>query len=581
MSRTTIKKCLLLFVVLMTAAALTRADDAGIVVDYNVMVPMRDGVRLSTDIHRPAGDGRYPVILVRDPYHNGAEQTWVEAGQRWVRRGYVFVHQNVRGRVDSEGAFYPYSSEAADGYDAQQWAAAQSWSNGKVGTQGLSYLASTQWLSAHLRAPALATMVPTMTPFNYYQDVAYPGGALSLGSRLGWAALMGSRTNQEPQRDWQPVLRHLPLQTMDTALGVSLPHWRDWIAHPTYDSYWQQFDVAARVGEIDVPAFNIGGWYDVFLRGTLSSYTHMRKQARSEHARAHQKLLIGPWRHTPQPATALGELDFGPDAVPDLEGLHARWFDHWLKGNEDGFIDEPPVRIFVMGENRWRSEQEWPLARTQYTKYYFHSGGKANGPGGDGVLEARKPTSRQPTDDYVYDPMNPVPTLGGNLMFKPTPAGPYDQAKLGERDDILVFTSAPLSRDLEVTGPVTVTLYAASSARDTDFTAKLVDVHPDGKAYNLADGIIRARYRESFETPTLLSPGRIYEYTIDLWATSNVFKRGHRVRVDISSSNFPRFDRNPNTGGEFGMETRMQMATQTIHHSREYPSHITLPVIPR
>lgn len=548
-----------------------RADDA-VTVQYNVMVPMRDGVRLSTDIHRPSQPGRYPVVLVRDIYDNGSQPNWVQLGRKWAERGYVFVHQDVRGRLDSEGTFYPYTAEPLDGYDTQQWAGSQPWSNGKVGMIGGSYLASTQWLSAHLRAPALKAIVPRMTPFNYYKDVAFVGGALSLSSRIGWGSSVGGRTDQVPPYEWARLLKHTPLRTMDAALGMDLPHWRDWVAHPSYDDFWRRFDVESRLSEMDVPAYSIGGWYDVFLRGNLVSFAGMRKLARSETSRRAQKLIVGPWPHTSRPKAQLGELDFGPTAAVDFDALEHRWFERWLNSDADAAPDEPPVRIFVMGENQWRDEQEWPLARTVYTKYFLHEQGR---------LERAVPKQPKSSQRYVYDPLNPVPTLGGNLMFQDTPAGPFDQNKIGSRQDVRAFMTAPLEADLEVTGPVTVTLYAASSAKDTDFTAKLIDVHPDGKAYNLVDGIIRARYRESFAQPRLIEPGRVYEYSIDLWATSNVFKRGHRVRVDISSSNFPRFDRNPNTGEAFGEGAAMQSATQTLHHSRRYPSHITLPVIPR
>lgn len=550
-----------------------------VLVEYNVMVPMRDGVRLSTDVYRPAKAGRFPVLLIRDPYSNGSSASDVEEGRRWAARGYVYLHQDVRGRYDSEGHFYPYLAEPNDGYDTQQWTGQQPWSNGKVGTLGGSYLATTQWLSAHFRSPALTAMVPAVSPFNYYQDVAYVGGALSLGSRIGWATGMGGRTGQGMPHDWDRIVRHLPLLTMDHAAGMDVPWWRDFVGHPTYDTYWQVLDSESRLKEMDVPSYNIGGWYDVFLKGTLTSYTGMVEQARSERARRGQKLMIGPWPHSRNPN--FEELDFGPEARVDFDSLHVRWFAHWLKGEDTGFLDEPPVRIFVMGENRWRSEREWPLARTQYTKYYFHSQGRANSLSGNGTLDRNAPTGSEPRDHYVYDPNNPVPTRGGNLMFQPTPPGPFDQSAVERRDDVLVFSSAPVAADLEVTGPITVTLYAASSATDTDFTAKLVDVHPDGKAINLVDGVIRARYRESFTDPVLIEPGRMYEYTIDLWATSNLFKQGHRIRVDISSSNFPRFDRNLNTGDTAYTDTELRPATQTIYHDARYPSHITLPVIPR
>lgn len=551
-------------------------ENQGVIAQYNVMVPMRDGVRLSTDIYRPAKPGRYPVILSRGAYGNGSGG--FEGAKVWVDRGYAVVNQDVRGRYDSEGHYYPYVAELNDGYDTQQWAGSQPWSSGKVGMIGSSYGAAVQWLPAHLRSPALVAIVPKVTPFNYYKDVMYSGGAFLLASRIDWAFYMAGRTGQTGF-DWERMREHLPLKTMDASFGYDLPYFRDWLAHPSDDSYWQTFNVEARVEDIDVPALNIGGWYDAFLRGTLASYTEMSKRGYSEKARRGQKLVIGPWNHFIdrdwKPA-----LDFGADAKGDVEEMQVRWFDHWLKGEDTGFMREPPVRLFVMGENVWRSEQEWPLKRTQYTNFYLHSDGRANTAQGDGRLDTTPPGSER-ADTFVYDPADPVPTHGGNLLPVPLGAGPAEQSEISQRRDVLVFATAPLDRDTEVTGPIKMTLYAASSAPDTDFTAKLVDVHPDGKAYNLADGIIRARYRESLKQPKLIQPGKVYEYTIDLWATSNLFKRGHRIRVDISSSNFPRFDRNPNTGHTFGEDAELMKATQTIQHARDYPSHIVLPIIPR
>lgn len=561
----------------LATAAEPAAPGAKIIVQTNVMVRMRDGVGLSTDIYRPAKEGRYPVILFRDAYGNGSGAA--AGAKNWVERGYVYVSQDVRGRYDSEGHYYPYISEATDGYDAQQWAGSQPWSTGKVGMLGSSYRAAVQWLPAHLRSPSLVAIVPAVTPFNYYKDVMYPGGAFQLANRIDWGFYMAGRTGQsgiEVEKMWS----HLPLKTLDQDFGYDLPYWRDWVAHPTYDEYWRQFDAEARVEQMEVPALSIGGWYDAILRGTLTSYTSMRARARTELARNSQKLIIGPWDHSVNGNAKLGDIDFGAETKIDLSGLQARWFDHWLKGEDTGFMQEPRVRIFVMGENRWRSEEEWPLARTRYTKFYLHSGGKANTAGGDGKLATKLPGGAA-ADTYIYDPSNPVPTRGGNILPAKLGPGPVDQAPLASRDDILVFSTPTLEQDTEVTGPITVTLYASSSALDTDFTAKLVDVHPDGKAYNIADSIIRARYRNSFEKPELLEPGKVYPFTIDLLATSNLFKKGHRIRVDISSSNFPRFDRNPNTGHAFGEDAELRKATQTIHHSRQYPSHITLPIIPR
>jgi len=556
-------------------AAEPTAND--VVVEMNVMVPMRDGTRLSTDIYRPAKPGRYPVILFRDAYGNGSGST--ASARKWTDHGYVYVSQDVRGRYDSEGSYYPYVYEINDGYDAQQWAGAQPWSSGKVGMIGESYRAAVQWLPSHLRSASLTAIAPRVTPFNYYKDVVYSGGAFQLASRLDWAFYMIGRTAQSGF-DWDKMRQHLPLKTMDQAFGFDAKHWQDWIAHPTYDSYWKVFDVEARVNDIDVPSFNMGGWYDAFLRGTLASYTSMSKGAFSERARRGQKLLIGPWNHFAGRAMSNPALDFGPEATVDFNALERRWYDYWLKGEDNGVMREAPVRIFVMGENRWRDEQEWPLTRTRYTKYYLQSAGKANTSSGDGQLVTKAPGAGG-TDTYIYDPANPVPTKGGNLLPVSLGAGPAEQGEVAKRDDVLVFSTAPLTQDTEVTGNITMTLYAASSAPDTDFTAKLIDVHPDGKAYNLADGIIRARYRESLERPSLIEPGKVYAYTIDLWATSNVFKKGHKIRVDLSSSNFPKFDRNPNTGHKFGEDAELRTATQTIHHSRQYPSHIVLPVIPR
>lgn len=546
-------------------------------IEYNVMVPMRDGIRLSTDIYRPEAEGPFPALITRDPYGNGSDSSSVATSRWFASHGYVVLHQDVRGRYDSEGSWYPYLNEITDGYDIQQWAGTQPWSNGKVGMFGASYLAAVQWLSARLRNPYLKTIAPAVTPFNYYDDVAYVGHALSLASRMGWAIGIGGRTGQDVPADWTDKLRALPLMTLDRVFGMNLPHWQDWIRHPSYDPYWQVLNSEAYIPEMDVGVLTIGGWHDIFLKGTLASYTGMVKKARTPTARRGQKLILGPWPHGYN-VRKTGDIDYGPDAVIDVRALRLRWMDYWLKGLNNGILDEPPVRIFVMGDNRWRDEQEWPLARTQYTRYYFHSQGKASTLDGDGTLNLQPPR-QEPSDTYVYDPNDPVPTRGGNNMTI-TP-GAFDQREVERRADVLVFTSAPLAADLEVTGPLAVTLYAASSATDTDFTAKLVDVYPDGRTYNVADGIIRARYRESSTDPTLIEPGKVYPYTIDLWATSTVFKQGHRIRVDISSSNFPRFDRNPNTGHPFGLDAELMTATQTIYHDSRYPSHIVLPVIPR
>jgi hypothetical protein len=386
---------------------------------------------------------------------------------------------------------------------------------------------------------------------------------------------------------WAPPLaaeayRRLPLMEWAELLAPVARYVGDCLREPTAGPRSSRVDVAALHDQIDVPMYHVTSWYDIFLHGGIANFCGLRQRAMTARARAAQKLLIGPWAHlfpyTNPTSTGTGDADFGPAALIGIHDIQLRWFDHWLKGVDTGVLDEPPVKIFVMGENRWRDEQEWPLARTRYTPYYFHSGGHANTAGGDGALSPREPGEEAP-DGFVYDPDDPVPTRGGNTLI--LAMGVRDQRRVEARPDVLVYTSEVVTGALEVTGPITVTLYAATSARDTDFTAKLVDVRPDGYAHNLADGIVRARYRDSRERPTFLTPGEVSRFTIDLWATSHVFLPGHRIRVEVSSSNFPRFDRNLNTGEDQAGGRHWQTARQTVFHDRRYPSHIVLPVIPR
>jgi putative CocE/NonD family hydrolase len=559
----------------------------------NVMVPMRDGVRLSTDLYMPDAPGPFPVILIRTPYNNNREPD-VRDAVYFASRGYAVLIQDVRGRGDSEGEWSLFAHEAEDGYDAQEWAGKQPWSSGKVGTSGASYVGLTQWMPAPLRNPHLAAMAPRVGFSNLYHNWVYTGGAFQLGFNLRWCPIqMHTRTNRT-QYLWLPqevhlsaLFWHLPLITGDEAAGRPSQIYKEWIRHPSYDAYWERLgNIEAKYAEIDVPAYGFGGWYDVFLQSTLNNFMGVKKHGQSEKARRGQKVLIGPWIHClgdRGTCSKTGDIDFGPVSLVDLRGEELRWFDYRLKGMENGILDEPRVKVFVMGRNRWREADTWPIPGTRYTRYYFHSRGKANSLDGDGGLGTAAPGD-QPPDSYIYDPGNPVPTLGGSTCcgedITPIPMGPRDQRPAEERADVLVYTTPPLEEDVEVTGPVSVMLYAASDARDTDFTAKLVDVFPDGYAMNVAQGIIRARYRDSWERPTLLEPGRAYQYTIDLWSTSNCFLRGHRIRVEISSSNFPQFDRNPNTGNPFGLDAELRPARQTVFHDADRPSHILLPLVP-
>ncbi len=575
--------------------------------ERNVPARMRDGTILRTDVFRPDAPGRFPVLVNRGPYgkdpyaENPDHSVWF-----FPKHGYVLVSQDCRARFDSEGEdYYPLSQEIEDGYDTIEWAARLPWSNGRVGTTGQSYLGATQYMLAlnNPLPPHLQAMAPVSASADYHESWVYhTGGAMEWGWMVPYAIHKGRNTLQRKglerlltqmdeyvqagdnfamplKHEWY---RHLPLEDWAERLKEAAPYFADYLKNTDDSPYWHRLNILRHLEHIRVPMYHVSSWYDIFLEGALRAFTGIRERSDSPQARGSQKLLIGPWAHL-RPYTAptsrgTGEADFGPEAMVQLHDYLLGWFDYWLKDMETGIMDDPPVLIFVMGEDRWRAEQEWPLARAHYTRFYFHSNGSANSLHGDGTLST-VPPGDEPSDSYIYDPDDPVPTLGGCTLV--IPQGVYDQRPVEERRDVLVYTSEPLERDMEATGPVTVKLVASSTARDTDFTAKLVDVHPDGYARNLQDGVIRARYRTSKASPSLIVPGQVYEYTIDLWATSNLFQRGHRIRVEISSSNFPRFDRNPNTGGPFGAETRLEKAQQEVYHSTLHSSHIVLPVIPR
>jgi len=575
-----------------SAAGLIRVE-----VRRDVPATMRDGTTLYADIYQPEGEGPYPALLMRLPYDKIGAETITYAHPTWyARQGYLVVVQDVRGRYRSEGEFYPFRHEAEDGYDTIEWAATLPECNGKVGMFGFSYVGATQLLPATLRPPHLVALAPAFTSDNYYEGWTYQSGAFNLAFALSWAVSLAPDTARKRGLDgleasltatfgsaptwyWFLPLRDFPALREE---GVG-PYYYDWLDHPTDDAYWRQWSVAERSAAIGVPCLHIGGWYDVFLEGTLRNFSRLRAGAASPQARRGQRLIIGPWYHMPW-TPVVGALDFGPEATNTIDDLQARWYAHWLKGADNGVADEPPVRLFVMGENRWRDEAEWPLARAVPTAYYLHSAGRANSLYGDGALSGAAPANEYP-DVFVYDPAAPVSSVGGHSCCFPdiAPMGPADQRGVERRNDVLVYTSAPLSGDLEVTGPVRLTLWAATTTVDTDFTAKLVDVYPDGLAINLCDGLARARYRASLVQPEPITPDQVYQYTIAVGSTSNLFRAGHRLRLEVSSSNFPQYDRNLNTGQEVGVGTLASRvtATQTVYHDAARPSWLLLPVIPR
>ncbi|MFA6562683.1 MAG: CocE/NonD family hydrolase [Verrucomicrobiia bacterium] len=539
-----------------------------------VKIPMRDGVELAANIFLPKAEGKFPVILARTPYGKGKPEGG--AGRVWASRGFVFVSQDCRGKGTSSGQWVPFVHDRADGEDTHRWVLKQPWCNGQIGTTGGSYLGYTQWISAPGAGDFLKAMFTIVPLVDVYDDLAYVGGAYQLQVAMGWGSgTAGSvATRTWKREDW---LRALPLCTWDTAIGQTVPYLRDWVAHPHFDDYWKPSSLRGLHKDITTPIYTACGWYDLYAKSVFDHVNAVRKSSRSKEARKHQHLLVGPWPHGINRDRKVGDVDFGESSLIKLDETQAKWFDHWLKGEKNDVDTWPPFRIFVMGRNQWRDEQEWPLRRARYVPHYFHSSGSANSLKGDGRLSATKP-GPEPADKFVYDPDDPAPTAGGCNLGGP--AGPRDQTAIEQREDVLVFTSEPLKHESETTGPIKVILYAASTAKDTDWTGKLVDVWPDGRAINLCDGILRARCRESADKPKLIEPGKVYRYEIDLWVTSNVFLPGHRIRVEISSSNFPRFDRNPNTGHPFGADVERQKATQTIYHDTTHPSHILLPVIP-
>jgi hypothetical protein len=562
-------------------------------------VPMRDGVRLATTVFLPEAPGRHPTVLIRTPYGRlGQLNGW----QDWTSGGYALVVQDVRGRHDSEGTFAPFIQEAHDTPDTVGWIRRQDWSDGRVGMAGPSYLCWSQTMGvARGDGPVPDALVPTFAPCDTWPRGFLSHGALSLFLTFWWYCFdTNSRGNNgvfKGMFDLDEVMRRLPLETLDESAGGGVSAaWREHMAHPTRDDYWKPFDLSGGFDRFTMPTLQIGGWYDYYPAEQFKTWNGLVKAAKTPAIARGHRIIVGPWGHSHglEP-TADGRVaaDFGPDGTFDARRYYRSWFDRQFKGiaPADGLGDRP-IRIFVMGTNKWRDEDEWPLARTRFTPWYLRSAGHANTRRGDGALGAAEPSAEpaeSTPDRYDYDPDRPMPTRGGNHSVGPWDdsykkliwCGPCDQSPNEDRDDMLVYTSSPLEADLEVTGPVVVKLWASSSAPDTDFVARLVDVHPDDRAINITEGVIRARFRAGdWSRPQLIEPGAVLEYTIDLQATSNVFRAGHRIRLEVTSSNFPLWDRNLNTGEHPYRGTRKAVARQTVWHDAERPSRLILPVIP-
>ncbi|MGQ9647484.1 MAG: CocE/NonD family hydrolase [Thermodesulfobacteriota bacterium] len=572
-----------------------------VLMEMNVKIPMRDGIRLATDIYRPDAKEKFPVILVRTPY--GSETSWFsEQGKYFATRGYVFAVQDCRGKYDSEGEWYGKRSETNDGYDTINWLATQNWSSGKVGMVGASYLGLVQWQVAFTENPYLKALVPIVAPVTLGRE---SGGGCIGGAQspmgLSWLVSTDGRVNQNVNAyDWNKIFWHLPLIELPKLLGRNIPFWEKSLN--LKNGFWEEYLQSAAeekwtekveqkenyktlYEKVQVPILQISGWFDSSTESCFYNYQQIKKYSKSLVAKK-QRILVGPWCHfytwsqNYTKSSKLGDLDFGPNSTLDIESLILRWFDRWLKEIPNGVEDEAPLKFFVMGKNEWQEASDWPLQETKYISYYLHSYGHANSLLGDGTANSEPPENEAP-DKFIYDPANPTPALTSGENLALASSGPEDNRFLEERNDVLVYTSSILKEDIEITGPISVVLYVSSSAPETEFIVRLLDVHPNGCSYP-----IYVTFAGAFNTRCLkpIDQGpnkeKILKCEFVLPPTSNVFFKGHRIRVDICSAAFP-LHRNLNTGGNFALDTKCNIAHQMVYHDKWHPSHVVLPVIPR
>jgi putative CocE/NonD family hydrolase len=558
-------------------------------------VRMRDNVRISVDVYRPTAEGRFPGILVLTPYDNNSAGLRQRA--HWfARRGYAVALADARGRYDSEGDWNPFDPKhKTDGHDLVEWLAKEPWCSGRVGMMGSSYLGWTQWWTATQAPPSLKAIAPEVAPPDHFENAPYQNGVL-VSWIMDWSAGMAGRTAQSvgdgPYGGFASTraadLMQTPYIKLNERRGVMDAPWFDgWLRHNlSGDESWKAISYQGKdnYARVTVPSLSVTGWFDANYPGSPMNYAGMKQHGATAEARQ-PRLVIGPWPHGFNRGRKLGEFDYGAESLIDWDGNVCRWFDHFLKGIENGVLKDPPVHVFVMGRNRWHAEKDWPLPETRWTKFYLHSGGRANSLKGDGVLSSTAPAD-EPADGYTYDPAKPTrsPFKGGHLED-----GPVDTRASSAGEDVLVYTTAPLAEDVEVTGPIEAKLFASTSARDTDWMMRLIDVRPDGYAALLCDGVMRARCRDlqnggAFRSDRLsaIEPGTVHEYTIRFWrGTGNVFLKGHRIRVEVSSSYYPYYLRNLNTGADnVALETKTVVARQKVHHDAKHPSHVVLPVIP-
>ena len=555
----------------------------------NIPVPMRDGINLSADIWLPPstqGTGPWPALLLRTIYDN-QEARYIGWAREFTNRGYAVIMQDCRGRGDSDGEWIPYVCELYDGYDTHEWIGKQDWCDGNLGTFGLSYPGFTQTLPATLRSKYLKAVAPIASQQDNYGHHRV-NGVIHHNVAFAFLNMLGRSMQYESLKhfDQDTFFFELPIDTAMEKVSNTHPYYKGVMEHEQYDEWWSSYSLRDKYSEMAIPSLFITGWFDSLSNENFKLFNGWTKKAKTQDARSKTKLIIGPWSHqiAPWGRVPMGEngeyadRTFGKQALSDVIEMHMHWYDQRLKGINTGVDEEAPIKLFVMGKNIWRDEYEWPLERTKWTKFYLSSSGNAVNDGGGLYPEIKN--NDQISDSFIYDPANPVPSLGSQYQTYDF-CGPHDRSHIQRRPDVLTFTTDVLTEDMEITGPISATIWASSDAKDTDFTATLTDLEPDGKAIALCEGIVRARFRNGTENPEMMVPGEIYKFEIDMWNTSNTFIKGHRIRIEISSSNFPRYNRNLNSGNPIASDIDITIANQTVYHGIQYPSHINLPVIPK
>ncbi len=552
---------------------------AKITVNKNAPIEMRDGARLYANIYRPVIDEAFPVILIRLPYGKDEPGSAMAAeGKFWAKKGYICVIQDVRGKYRSQGEWRPFVHEIQDGFDTIDQISQQPWCNGQIGMTGKSYSGYTCWAAAVSGHPNLKCIAPGVTTMDVYNTWVYNDGAFCIGSVGQWGITQNSR---KAVNKYRLNSAHLPVTELDEAAALPCSYYKEWLNHPTRDSYWNNINLNQHHAEIKIPVLHISGWYDLFLKGALEDWKGIATKSADPHARRNQWIMLGPYDHslTTESTKRIGQLNIGQKHQGEWDDTLQHFFDYWLREMKNGFDQSERIKLFTINDNDWRYESQWPIKGVRMVNYYLHSQGGANRMHGVGVLSTDKP-SEEPCDVYFYDPQNPVSINRGEDLWKRAQKM-KDRRMLAKKSDVLLYKTVPLKTNLEITGPLQMTLYASSSAPDTDFTAALVDIFPNGYTLLIQEGVIRAAFRQNHRKRTLIKPERLYKYEIDLAAASYYIQKGHQLGVEITSSNFDRYDRNLNIAAGFGAEADTVIATQKIYHSSVYPSHITLPITPR